>query len=273
MVRVSQFLFDYGPFKNGEDASVLDNGAYVYIVGDHTNVGTYTIIPASVSDTNYTPSYVNGTLTKTKATVNVMATANSRMYGDANPTLAFTYGAFKNSETAATVIDTPPTALTTATNTTNVGTATITVSGGTDNNYDFTYTSADLTINKAPLTANAIYKDKVYGDANPVFDILYGGFKNGETASVLDTTPIASCTATTSTNVSSVTIDVSAGSDNNYTITSISGILDIEKATLTATADDKTKIFGEDNPVFTISYSGFKNSETLAVIDTAPVVS
>src|SRR5205814_642546 len=42
------------------------------------------------------------------------------------------------------------------------------------------------------------------------------------------------------------------------------GQLTITKATLTVTADDKSRGYGDANPTFTASYSGFKNSETLA---------
>ena len=265
--------FEYGVFKNGEDASVLDAGAYVYIDGTFPfNVGTYPIVPDAVDDNNYAASYVNGTLTVNKASLIAIADDKSRQYGDANPTLTFTYSGFKNNETSS-VIDTEPTATTSATTATNVGTATISVSDGSDTNYTISYTSGILTIGKESLTANAIYKTKIYGDENPAFDILYSGFKNGETASVLDTAPIASCVATTSTSVGSETIDVSAGTDTNYTINSIAGILTIDKATLTATADDKTKVFGKENPAFTISYTGFKNGETAAILDTAPSAS
>src|SRR5437899_4185665 len=50
----------------------------------------------------------------------------------------------------------------------------------------------------------------------------------------------------------------------NYTFTFVNGQLTITKATLTVTADNKTREYGDATPAFTASYSGFKNSETLA---------
>src|SRR5437899_5795044 len=50
----------------------------------------------------------------------------------------------------------------------------------------------------------------------------------------------------------------------NYTFTFVNGQLTITKATLTVTADNKTREYGNPNPAFTASYSGFKNAETLA---------
>ena len=70
-----------------------------------------------------------------------------------NPTLTISYSGFVNGETAS-VIDTSPTANTPATITSNVGTYPITPSGGTDNNYTFTYVNGTLTVNKAVLSGD-----------------------------------------------------------------------------------------------------------------------
>ena len=57
---------------------------------------------------------------------------------------------------------------------------------------------------------------------------------------------------------------------NNYTITYSTGKLMINKATLTVTAADKSKTYGDANPAFTVSISGFKNSENASVLSTQP---
>jgi gliding motility-associated-like protein len=264
--------FEYGAFKNGEDASVLDTGAYVYIVGSAPyNVGTYTIVPDAVVDNNYTPSYVNGTLTINKAPLNVTAEAKSKTYGDANPAFTITYSGFKNSETVS-VIDTVPTAITTATTSTNAGTATISVSGGSDDNYIISYTSGTLTISKASLIVTAKNTTVEYGE-NFSIDFEYGAFKNGDDASVLDTGAYVYIDGAFSNNVGTYTIVPDAVVDNNYTPSYVSGTLTINKATLTATADDKSREYGDANPIFTISYSGFKNGDDSTDLDTVSTTS
>src|SRR2546428_7014849 len=45
--------------------------------------------------------------------------------------------------------------------------------------------------------------------------------------------------------------------------TFVTGELTITKATLTATADNKSREYGDANPTFTATFSGFKNGETL----------
>src|SRR5262249_48253664 len=50
----------------------------------------------------------------------------------------------------------------------------------------------------------------------------------------------------------------------NYGFAFVDGNLTITKATLTVTANDRSRLSGSPNPTFTASYTGFKNGETLA---------
>jgi hypothetical protein len=50
----------------------------------------------------------------------------------------------------------------------------------------------------------------------------------------------------------------------NYDFDFEDGELTITKATLTVTAENKSREYGDANPTFTADYSGFKNGETLA---------
>ncbi|MFP4489530.1 MAG: MBG domain-containing protein, partial [Bacteroidales bacterium] len=141
-----------------------------------------------------------------------------------------------------------------------------------DNNYSFSYTDGTLTVNKATLIASGEDKTKVYGDANPPLTITYSGFVSGDDATVLDTEPAASTAADETSDAGSYDITVSGGADNNYSFSYTDGTLTVNKATLTATADDKTKICGEAIPELTITYSGFVNSDDVTELDNKPVV-
>ena len=229
------------------------------------NAGTITIRASVTANGIYSAGTKDITLTINKATLTAIADNKSRVYGDLNPAFTISYSGFKNSETTA-VLTVESTASSIATSTTNVGTVDIDVSGGLDNNYNFLYVKGTLTIGKATLTTTADNKAKAYGDINPAFTLSYSGFKNGETSAVLTIEPTGSSIATSTTNVGTVDIDVSGGLDNNYNFLYVKGTLTIGKATLTATADNKAKYYGDANPAFTISYSGFKNSETSAVL-------
>jgi gliding motility-associated-like protein len=194
------------------------------------------------------------------------------MYSQANPALTFTdvSADFVNGDNAATI--TAPVATTTATAASNAGTYPITVTGSTLN-YNFVVTNGTLTITKAVLTATADDQSRIYGEPNPPFTITYTGFVNGESVAQIATFPTPSTTATPQTNAGSYPIDVSGGGATNYNFTYVSGKVVVNKATLTATADNKSRLFDSPNPPFTIRYSGFVNGETQAVIDTPPVAS
>ncbi|MBL4642306.1 MAG: hypothetical protein JKY44_01820, partial [Flavobacteriaceae bacterium] len=206
------------------------------------------------------------------ATLTITADDQTKAYGDANPAFTISYSGFKNSETSA-VLTTVPTASSIATPTTNVGDVDIDVSGGLDDNYDFLYVKGTLTIGKATLTVTGDDQTKDYGDANPAFTISYSGFKNSETSAVLTTEPTGSSIATPTTNVGDVDIDVSSGLDDNYDFLYVKGTLTIGKAILTVTGDDQTRDYGDANPSFTISYSGFQNGDTSADLTTEPIAS
>jgi len=148
--------FTYSGLQNGESDAVLDTKPTITTtVNATTPVGVQTgaITIAGGTDNNYDLTYVPADFTVTKAMLNVTATGQTKIYGAANPTLAFTYSGWQNSESEA-ILDTKPAAATTVNATTPAGiqTGAITVSGGSDNNYDFTYIPANFTITKAMLT-------------------------------------------------------------------------------------------------------------------------
>jgi hypothetical protein len=240
-----------------------------------TIVGVGTAIITALQEGNDEFSAANSvtqTLTVKKANLTATADDKIRNYGDANPVFSITYSGFKNGENS-TVIETGPSVSSTAITTYDVGTYPITVSGGTDNNYTFTYQPGTLNITKVPLTISAENKTRGYGEANPAFTFSYTGFKNGETSTVIDIAPAGSTTAITTSDTGTYPITVSGGTDNNYTFTYQPGTLNITKAPLTISAENNTRVYGEANPAFTFSYTGFKNGEASTVIDTAPTVS
>ncbi len=246
-------------------------GGHIHIVG----TGTCTIYADQTGSDGYlTATQASQTLTVNKATLTVAADAQTKVYGNDNPTLTFQYSGWVN---GVETIDTPPSISTTVDGTTNVGTYnnSITLSGGADNNYVFSYVPANFTVTQATLTATANAKTKVYGDANPTLTFVYSGWKNTDGESVLDTKPTASTTVDLLTNVGTHTntITVSGGADNNYDFSYVAANFTVTQATLTATADAKTKVYGDANPTLTFVYSGWKNTDGESVLETKPTAS
>ena len=262
--------FSYSGFVNSDNASVVTPSPVANTSAISSSpVGVYSITASGGSAVNYSFNYVSGVLTITKATITATANNQSRAYGASNPTLDISYSGFVNTDMVSD-IDSAPTANTSATSTSTVGTYAIIASGGVDNNYNFSYVSGTLTIATKALTVMANSTGRMYGAANPSFTVSYSGFANSETAAVLSTAPTATSTAVGTTPVGTAPITASGGIDANYNFSYVSGTLTIATKTLTVRANSTSRIYGAANPSFTVSYSGFANSETPAVLTTAP---
>ena len=237
-------------------------------------VGTYTITVAqgTLAATNYDfTTFTPGTLTVGKAHLTVTADAKSKTYGDANPAFTDTISGFVNGDTSG-VVSGIAALNTTATAASPVGTYSITVAQGTltATNYDFaTFTPGTLTVGKAHLTVTADAKSKTYGDANPAFTATISGFVNGDTSSVVGGIAALNTTATAASPVGTYSITVAQGTltATNYDFTTFTpGTLTVGKAHLTVTADAKSKTYGDANPAFTATISGFVNGDTSGVV-------
>ena len=147
---------------------------------------------------------------------------------------------------------------------------------------NFRYYSDEITTNyTAVLTSGnyAIYRErpiltvlvnnrsKTY-DASPYIGSntsTLSGYANGDTVSVLMGIPIYTINNGVGViNAGTYPITVSGYSnDIGYDIAYVDGMLNINKAPLVIKTDDKSKTYGQENPLLTYSMSGFVNGETL----------
>src|SRR5207253_11168064 len=65
-------------------------------------------------------------------------------------------------------------------------------------------------------------------------------------------------------------IGIYNGDSNFHGSSSSSATQNVAKATLTVTADNKSRTYGSANPAFTASYSGFVNGESSSVLSGSP---
>jgi len=259
----------YSGWVNGETAAVLGGAlAYGGTSQGAINAGSYLITPSGLTSGNYTISYVNGALTINKAHLTVTADNQSRLYGEANPTFSQTVTGYVNGENATSAnVTGSATGSSAATTTSGVGGYVITGSTGTLSaaNYDFTAANGTLTINKAHLTVTADNQSRLYGQANPTFSQTIGGYVNGENATSANVTGSAtgSSAATALSGVGNYAIVGSTGtlSAANYDFTAADGTLTINKAHLTVTADNQSRLYGQTNPTFSQTIGGYVNGE------------
>lgn len=239
------------------------------------DVGTYAITVGTLSaGANYNMTYVNSSLTISKAPITATAENKTREFGEANPTLTIAYTGFKNGDTE-TVLDAQPTVSTTADATTAVGTAAITLAGGSDDNYSLALVNGTLTItakSKTVPTITFVDVTKVYGEAdfdlaatsNSTGVISYSitGDANGSSLSGTDNRTL------NIGNAGNFKIEANVAETTNFSAVTKSIILTIDKAQLITTAENKTRKFGEINPALTIVYTGFKNGNDVSVLST-----
>ena len=138
----------------------------------------------------------------------------------------------------------------------------ITLSGVDGGNYTVTNTaSATADITLAAVTVTADDKSRAYGATNPVFTAQYSGFVRSEDAATVTGILSGSTTAQTNSPVGTYPISVWGQSAPNYTLEYVGGTLTVEPATLLVAADDASRGYGQTNPVFAATISGWVNGD------------
>ena len=98
--------------------------------------------------------------------------------------------------------------------------------------------------------------------ATPTYSVKYATTNLDDWSAVI-ATPIEAKADVKGTNAGFYQVTTLVAAGGNYTAASATPIVvQIQKAELTVTTDAKTKVYGEADPTFTVSYTGFKNSET-----------
>ena len=133
------------------------------------NVGTYAITKGTLAaSANYNLEFTGADLTITKATVTVTADAQSKVYGETDPSLTYQVSGLVGSDALMGELSRDAGE--------NVGTYAITKGTlAASSNYDLVFNGADLTITKATVTVTADAQRKVYGEADPTLTYQVSG--------------------------------------------------------------------------------------------------
>ncbi|NRS74685.1 two-partner secretion system adhesin CdrA [Pseudomonas aeruginosa] len=251
--------------KNGDTAgAVLNGGSLSRVAGE--NVGVYGINQGGLGlvSANYDLSYQGNNLTITKALLNVIADAKTKVYGDADPSLTYQVSGLKNGDTAGAVLNGGGLVRVSGE---NVGNYAIQQGGLglVSGNYDLAYQGNNLTITKALLNVIADAKTKVYGDADPSLTYQVSGLKNGDTAGSILTGGLNRA-AGENVGVYGINQGDLALNSGNYDLSYQGNNLTITKALLNVIADAKTKVYGDADPSLTYQVSGLKNGDTAGAV-------
>jgi type VI protein secretion system component Hcp len=264
------FTVSYASFVNGDTAASLGGSlTFTTAATAASGVGAYDVVPSGLTSSNYSITFVKGTLAITAAPLSVTADPQTKVYGQANPTFTASYSGFVNGDTAAS-LGGSLTFTTAATTSSPAGSYDVTPGGLTSSNYTVAFAAGQLTITRAPLTVTANDSTRTYG-APAVFTVTYSGFVLGETS----TTPgvlggtLTFVPDTQNSPVGVYSVTPAGLTATNYAITYVAGTLTITKAPLTIKADDKVRPYGSPNPTLTVTYTGFvlgENATTPGVL-------
>ncbi len=220
------------------------------------DVGTYAISQGDLSASqNYTISFTGATLTINPAALTITALSQTKIYGDADPTLSY-------QSVGLVAGDSLSGALSRAGGE-NAGTYAISQGSLTAGaNYTISLVGADLTITPAPLTVTANAITKTYGQQTPALTYQVAGLKRGDGAG-----SVLSGALSDGGVRDAGTYAIAQGSlaaNANYTLTYQGASLTISPAVLTVTATSLTKTYGQDDPELTYQAVGLVAGDSLS---------
>ncbi len=131
-------------------------------------------------------------------------------------------------------------------------------SNGVDITVDIPY---EYTITPAPLSLTVNNATREYGNPNPEFSSVITGFVEGENADNQNMTVDYTCAADRQSNVGNYRILASVNAPN-YEVTYHYGTLAVTKAPLTLKVKNTSRLYGDENPQFELTYTGLRNNET-----------
>lgn len=219
--------------------------------------------------TNYTITYTDGQLTVSPVGLTIAATNSSKNYGSLKTFTGseFTATGLLNSDSVSSVSLSSAGAPVTA----NVSGSPYAITpsaaiGSGLNNYIITYNDGQLTVLPIGLTITANNASKNYGTFKSFTgsEFTTSGLLNSDSvSSVTLNSSGAAATANVTGSPYAITPSAALGSGlGNYTITYNDGQLSVAPVGLVITADDKSRLYGQPNPVFTASYTGLVAGDT-----------
>ena len=210
------------------------------------DVGTYPIVIGTLAlGSNYSLTFIEGTLTITAKPIEVNAITLSKVYGDSDPMLTYTIssGSLESGDAFTGGLMRDPGE--------NAGTYAINQGDlALSSNYALTFIGADFTITQRLLTITADDLTKVYGTDDPelTFQITSGNLAgNGDAFT-------GALTREPGEDVGTYIITLGTVSLNgNYSLTFIGAVLTIvpSSVAITVTADALSKVYGDSDPQLT----------------------
>ncbi|WP_409513311.1 MBG domain-containing protein [Edaphobacter aggregans] len=256
-------------FVNGDTQTSATTGTPSLTTNPTTpsNVNTYpiTVAAGTLASSNYSFTFVNGSVVITPATLTLNANNASRFYNTANPTFTGTISGAVNGDTFTESFST------TANTSSAVGTYPITpaASGTHLSNYTLAVNPGTLTVTQATLTVTAGNASRAYGAPNPVLTASGAGALSSDSFTYTATT---AAVPSSPLGTYSIVPAVTGANLGNYNVVYVDGTLTVGQATLTVTAGNASRAYGAPNPVLTASGAGALSSDSFTYTATTVAV-
>jgi hypothetical protein len=236
---------------------VSSNPLVATISGQNVTIkgaGQTTITASQAGNDDYLPAEaVEQVLVIVPKPLSITALDKEKIYGQTDPDFEVAYATFAYEETVAVLTGT---LVLNREAGEDVGLYLITPSGLTSTNYNITFEEGQLEITPAALTVKATDDTKTYGQSDPEFAVTYNGFQFTDDAASLGGELIFNRESNENVGLHEVT--PSGLTSDNYDITFEAGQLEITPTALTVKATDDTKIYGQSDPEFAVTYNGFQ---------------
>ncbi|HBO4954934.1 TPA: MBG-2 domain-containing protein [Pseudomonas aeruginosa] len=258
--------------KNGDSQTEVLSGLLQRAPGE--DVGSYDIRQGSLDlasgkGQNYVLSFTGNEFTITPARLTITADSQTKVYGDLDPTLTYTVAGLKNADSQAEVLNggalnrAPGEAV----GDYGISQGDLALNQGKGGNYVLSFVKGNLAITPATLTVEAQDQSKVYGNADPALTHVVHGLKNGDSAA--DVLNDGSLARVAGEDVGQYRIHQgSIGLNNlqgsNYVLQFVDGSLTITPASLSVTANDQSRVYGDLDPALTFSINGLKGGDSVA---------
>ncbi|WP_343307841.1 MBG domain-containing protein [Chitinophaga niabensis] len=218
-------------------------GSLSRVIGENT--GVYAINQGTLAlNSNYAVSYAGNNLAITAKVITVTAETKSKVYGNADPALTYTFSPALVTGDAFTGALSRPAGEYAGAYTINQGTLAL------SSNYTISYTSASLTITAKAITVTAEAKSKVYGSADPVLTYTVSpALAAGDAFTGALSRATGENTGVYAINQGTLALN------SNYAISYTGNNLTVTGKPITVTAEAKSKVYGDADPVLTYTFS------------------
>ena len=232
--------YTFSPALIGADAFT---GALIRDAGEA--VAQYDINQGTLAlSGDYTLVYTGAKLTVTPLTINVTADAQTKVYGETDPALTYTFSPALIGADAFTGALTRDAGEAVAQYDINQGT--LALSG----DYTLVYTGAKLTVTPLTINVTADAQTKVYGETDPALTYTFSPALIGADAFTGALIRDAG-EAVAQYDIKQGTLALSG----DYTLVYTGAKLTVTPLTINVTADAQTKVYGETDPALTYTFS------------------